>query len=193
MGNDKKIKYSPLISALLLYTGLILLPVPLACQSVFPLSAAGIIRYTKIIKPTDHSLQENINRSHKVFDQIKGETDTEEKGNFNALSGDFTRSFIFTVYQKGLITKNPAGQVEGVASLNILSDSILFQIQDLQYAELKKDRYVQFKPGTGKWVPLEKTIKLHHSNEWQAIFSQINGRLNETLDNAEKMFRNNVP
>jgi hypothetical protein len=77
--------------------------------------------------------------------------------------------------------------------LAIVSDSVVLNVADLRYTELKKDRYAQFKPTGNASVPLEKMVKLHTGKSWQAKFIQVNDRINKFLEDTESAFQGNMP
>jgi hypothetical protein len=177
--------YYILIAVMLFSTGR-------ACsQTVFPVTSDHAIAYVKHFKTAKDSPGHTISLSHKAYD-LFGKAPPEVENNvFDELTGNFTRKFGFTVYRKSLVTKNPAGEVTGVVNMNVLSDSMTIRIDNLEFIQLKKDRYAQFKPVNSKPVPLEKLTQLHHNAAWQSIFGQIDDHLNRLLQKTEQVLMGN--
>ena len=189
----KYIYQPPPIRFMILIAVLVFSACPALSRTVFPVNTEGKIGYVKYIKHIKDSFNQNILLSQRVFNQIESNSAPDKKDTFDALTGDFTRTFNFTVYRKGLVTKNPAGEVTGVITLYMTPNSVMIRVEDIKYTQLQKNRYAQYNPGGRKSVPLEKLTGLHNSQAWQEIFSRIDNRINEILNKAEQVFNYSLP
>lgn len=161
-------------------------PMRVSAQSEFPENTRGGIVYSRMVPFDSLLLPERTVNARKLYDYIQDTGDPfNGSDEFNTLSGEFVKAIGFTIYNKGLVTKNPAGYAVGKVILKISGDGYNLSISDIKYAGLKRNRYAQYRPGPAGYVALEKSVKQHSGKTWKSAFRRLDDRITMFLDSAE--------
>ncbi len=186
------VKYS-LIETVLLLT-LVVPGSPATALNLFPTIAGDSVEYSAMIR-CDSMTQEEIKKnSRKLFDFINPTPPAFNRDDFyNPVNGNFRKAVGFNLYEKNLVTRNPAGYAVGLCNLQILGDSCIIKIKRWKYTEIKKNRYAQFKPSVSGYESLERVVKIHNSKEWKARMNDLNDKINQFLNTAENIMKGKQP